>query len=131
MKKMKLWILACALMLMVAGAPSVFAAANVTGTNMSGTWTGELHSADGSTYNLTFVFKQHGSKLTGITIAPPGDEMPIEAGKVEGNNFSFIVYFDDMTVHYDGSLNGDVITLNTKSSQSQFSAKAITLNRSK
>jgi hypothetical protein len=130
MRKMKGCIIACAVLLMLAATPSVFAATDTTGT-LTGTWTGEIRAADGATFHVTFLFKQDGSTLTGTDIDPQGDPLPIENGKVSGDNFSFTVSMFDMTVQHSGTLNGDTITLNTKSAQSQFPGKPITLKRSK
>lgn len=134
MRKMKWWIAACAVVLFLAGTQSVFAAldsADATTGTMTGTWTGTIHATDGATYHVTYIFKQDGSTLTGTDIDPQGDPLPIENGKVDGDNFSFTVSMFDMVVQHDGTLNGDTITLNTKSAQSQFPGPPITLKRSK
>jgi len=103
--------LGCAILLALA--TGVAFAADVTGK-----WTGEFGGPDGGGMTITFNFKQDGTKLTGTTEGPGGEQLEIKDGKVEGDKISFMVSFDrgggDMKILHEGVIKGDEITLNVK-----------------
>lgn len=125
MKRMKNWIVLCAALLMVASARPVFAATDVTGT-----WTGSLTAPDGTTFPLTFVFKQDGAKVTGTVQGPQGDPLAIDNGKIDGEKLTFTVSFNGMTITHECAVNGDEMKMSTKSDNDQMPPMEMTLKRS-
>lgn len=126
MKRIFLLFSVCAALLMAVAARATFAATDVTGS-----WTAEMSSPDGNTVQLSFVFKQDGAKLTGTVQGPQGDAIEISNGKVDGDKLSFDVSFNGMTITHEGTIDGDVIKLNAKSSDGNFPASEMTLKRAK
>ncbi|HEY1767618.1 MAG TPA: hypothetical protein VGG26_08180 [Terracidiphilus sp.] len=110
-----------------------FSAAAALAADVSGTWTADSTGPDGSNYPLTFTFKQDGAALTGSVQGPQGDPIEISNGKMEGNNISFDVSFNGMTISHSGTVNdaGDEIKLSTKTSQPDFPVHDLTLKRTK
>ncbi len=77
-------------------------------------WTGMLRTPDSNDLQINFDFKMNGNKLTG-TAQGDGDPMPIDSGKVEGNNFSFSVSNPQGTVFKQSGAyypTGDSIGMN-------------------
>jgi hypothetical protein len=124
---MKMLLCLCAGLLLAATA-STARAADVTGT-----WTADTTGPDGSSYPLTFTFKQDGAKLTGTVAGPQGDPIEISNGKVDGNSISFQVSFNGLTISHAGTVNdaGDEIKLSTKADQPDFPAHDLTLKKTK
>ena len=58
--------------------------------DLNGQWTGVFNAPDGSQYPLNYTFKVDGDKLTG-TLDVAGSTVPIDSGKVVGNNVSFTI----------------------------------------
>jgi hypothetical protein len=108
-------------------------AAAAMAADVTGTWTADAVGPDGSSYPLTFTFKQDGAKLTGSVQGPQGDPIDISNGKVDGNDISFEVSFNGMTITHTGTVNdaGDEIRLSTKSDQPDFPAHDLTLKKAK
>jgi hypothetical protein len=115
-----------------AGLLMALTAATALAADVSGTWAADSTGPDGSAYHLTFTLKQDGPKLTGTVQGPQGDPIDISNGKVDGNNLSFEVSFNGMTITHAGTVNdaGDEIKLNTKTNQPDFPAHDLTLKRS-
>jgi hypothetical protein len=80
---------------------------------------------------LTFTFKQDGSALTGNVNGGQGDPLAISNGKVDGDKISFTIDFNGTTITHEGTVSGDQITLNSKSSDGNFPAMTLTLKRAK
>jgi hypothetical protein len=101
--------------------------------DVTGNWTAQMTSPDGNDMQLAFTFKQDGTKLTGTVQAPQGDPMDISNGKIDGNNISFDVSFNGMTISHVGTVNeaGDEIELTTKSDSGDFPGGKMTLKRAK
>ena len=100
--------------------------------DISGTWTGQITGPDGNGFTLTYSFKQDGEKLTGTVAGPQGDPLPLEEGKVQGDKVSFSVHVDfngGARFSSEGTINGDEITLKTKSENGDFGP--ITLKKQK
>jgi hypothetical protein len=110
---------------MALGASTAWAA------DVTGTWTAEAKAPDGSTFQLTFTFKQDGAKLTGTVQGPMGDPMEITNGKIDGDKFTFDVSFNGLTIHHDCTVNGDTIKMTTKSDNPDFPGMEMTLRRVK
>lgn len=125
MKRMRNWIVLCATLLIIASAKPVFAATDVTGT-----WTGSLTAPDGSTYPLTFTFKQDGAKVTGTVLGPQGDPIAIDKGKIDGDKFTFDTSFNGMTISHECTVNGDEMKVSTKTDSDQMPPMEFTLKRS-
>jgi hypothetical protein len=105
-------------------------------TDVTGSWTGSVQAPGGggggdNNFTLTFNFKQSGTTLTGTIDAGQGDPLPIANGKIDGDKISFTVDFNGTTITHEGTVSGDQITLNSKSSDGNFPAMALTLKRVK
>lgn len=101
--------------------------------DVTGSWTAEMTSPDGNSFQLAFTFKQDGDKLTGTVQGPEGDPMDISNGKVDGNKITFDVSFNGMTINHEGTVNeaGDEIEMTTKSDSPDFPGGKMTLKRAK
>jgi hypothetical protein len=103
---------ACALLLF-ALSPAIALAADITGT-----WTGAMKGPDGNAdFQLSFTFKQDGTKFTGSVQGPQGEAIPITDGKLEGDKLTFSVSFNGMTITHEGTISGDEIKMTSKSDQ--------------
>ena len=122
---MKRFLCICAVLLIVFSAITAFAA------DVTGVWTGEIKGPNGESFQLSFKFKQDGTKLTGTVTGPQGDPMDISDGKVDGDKLFFKVSFNGMTINHDGVISGDEIKLKTKPDQGDFPGGEMTLKRSK
>lgn len=124
---MKTLAIICALMGLLLTAPSARAA------DVTGSWTADSTMPDGSTFQLSFTFKQDGAALTGTVQGPQGDAIAITDGKIDGNKISFKVSFNGMTISHDGTLSesGDEIKLSSKSDSADFPGMDMTLKRVK
>lgn len=100
--------------------------------DVTGSWTAEMTTPDGNSFQLSFTFRQDGNKLTG-TVQGPGDPIDISNGKVDGNKISFDVSFNGMTISHEGTVNdaGDEIEMTTKSDSADFPGGKMTLKRAK
>jgi hypothetical protein len=125
MKRMRNWIVLCAALLIIASVKPVFAATDVTGT-----WTGTLNAPDGTTFPLTFNFKQDGTKVTGTVLGPQGDPLAIDNGKIDGDKLTFTVSFNGMTISHECTVTGDEMKMSTKSDSDQIPPMEMTLKRS-
>jgi uncharacterized cupredoxin-like copper-binding protein len=123
---MKKLLCLCAALMMAFTAASAFAASDVTGT-----WTGNMVGPNGDSMQITFTFKQDGAKLTGTVASLMGDPMEITEGKVDGDNISFNVSFNGMTIKHEGVIAADTIKLTSKSDNGAFPDMEMTLTRAK
>lgn len=116
---------------------AVFAMALTTtaahAANVTGSWTAEMTTPDGNSFQLAFTFKQDGAKLTGTVQGPEGEPIDISNGKVDGNKISFDVSFNGTTITHDGTVNeaGNEIQITTKSDSGEFPGGKMTLKRAK
>jgi len=108
-------------------------AASARAADVTGSWTAEMTTPDGNSFQLSFTFKQDGDKLTGTVQGPQGDPMDISNGKVDGNKISFDVSFNGTTINHEGTVNdaGDEIEMTTKSDSGDFPGGKMTLKRAK
>ncbi len=106
-------------------------AATAMAAGVTGTWTAQTTTPDGSSFQLTFTFKQDGAALTGTVQGPGGDPMTISNGKVDGDKFSFDDSFNGITIHHDCTVDGDTIKMTAKSDSPDFPAMELTLTRVK
>jgi hypothetical protein len=125
MKSMKKFLCVCAAFAMTLSAATAMAA------DVTGSWTGDAKGPDGSSYPLTFTFKQDGTTLTGTVLGAGGDPIPFTNGKVDGNKFTFDDSFNGMTIHHDCTVDGDTIKMTTKTDSADFPGMELTLTRVK
>jgi hypothetical protein len=79
--------------------------------DLSGKWTGTLKTPDGNDLQINFVFKVDGDKLTG-TAQGDGDPVPIDSGKIIGNEFSFSASNPQGVVFkHSGKFLGDSVSM--------------------
>ena len=123
MKPMRKLLCVCAALAMTLSAATAMAA------DVTGTWTGEAKAPDGSSFPLTFTFKQDGTTLTGTVLVGQGDPLPITNGKVDGDKFTFDDSFNGITIHHDCTVVGDTIKMSTKSDSTDFPGIDLTLTR--
>src|SRR5947208_1538549 len=97
-QSMKRLLCICAALMMAFGTLTARAA------DITGSWTGEFKTPDGSGFEITFTLKQDGTALTGTVAGPQGDPIAITDGKVDGDKISFKVSFNGMTISHEGSL---------------------------
>src|ERR1017187_1566569 len=97
--------------------------------DVTGKWSGEMSGPDGGGMSITFTFKQDGTKLTGTADGPGGQPLQIKDGKVEGDKISFAISFEggdgEMKIVHEGSVNGDEMTLDRKSTRLNSSHRCI------
>jgi hypothetical protein len=115
----------CAAMAMTLSAATAMAA------DVTGTWTAEMKTPDGNSFQLTFTFKQDGAKLTGTVQGPQGDAIEISNGKIDGDKFSFDVSFNGVTINHQCTVVGDEIKMTTKADSGDFPGMELTLKRAK
>ena len=108
-------------------------APNARAADVTGAWIADSTMPDGSTFQLTFTFKQDGAALTGTVEGPQGDAIAIADGKVDGNKISFKISMNGMTITHEGTISesGDEIKLTSKSDSADFPGMDITLKRVK
>ena len=70
-------------------------------TDLSGRWAGVFTAPDGSQYPLIYTFKVDGDKLSG-TLDVADMTVPLDSGKVSGNNLSFSVTAEGVTYLHKG-----------------------------
>jgi len=92
----------------------------------TGKWKASMQGPDGD-MQLTFNFKLDGDKVTGTVEGPMG-EMPITAGKMEGDAISFNVETPDFKVVHKGTVKGDEMKLKVDMGERQMdmTAKRVT-----
>ena len=93
---------------------------------IEGTWKTNIQGPDGD-MELTFVFKLVSGKLTGVVQSPNGD-IAISNTQINGNEFSFDVSFDGMTISHKCTLKEDD-TITMKSSGSPMGDVDLILKR--
>jgi len=81
--------------------------------DMGGQWSSVFNAPDGNAYPLTYTFKIDGSNLTG-TLETAGTSVPIDSGKVAGENLSFSVSVQGVTYSHKGKYytGADTIGMN-------------------
>jgi len=124
---MKKLLAVCAVLFLAIGAATVLAQAAAP-ANDTGTWSGQMQGPNGD-MTITFHLKQDGTKLTGSVDTGMGDPVDIQNGKVDGDKIYWETSFNGMTIQHDGTINGDEIKINVKSSDGQFPATDMTLKR--
>jgi len=82
--------------------------------DITGKWSGDVPGRGGATAPGTFTFKADGEKLSGAFAGAQG-ELPVQEGKVSGNQISFSTTIDaggnSIKILYKGTLNGDQLKM--------------------
>jgi hypothetical protein len=85
------------------------------GADVDGKWTGTIAGMDGNNITITYTFKAEGNVLTGSSIGPDGNAIPIKDGKIDGDKISFSIVLDfggqEMKLDYNGVVAADQIKL--------------------
>ena len=99
--------------------------------DLAGKWSGEVPGRGGATAPATFTFKVDGEKLTGTLNGAQG-ELPLQEGKVSGNQVSFSTTFDaggnSIKIVYKGTLSGDQLKM-TREREGSGNSMEFTLKR--
>ena len=104
----------------------LFVAASARAADISGDWTATMSTPNGESHQMTFTFKQTGGTVTGSMQGGQGGPIEISNGKIDGNDFSFDVSFNQAgdILEFIGLWIGPVLILigiqkrNTKHSNS-------------
>jgi hypothetical protein len=90
-------------------------AASCAAADITGTWKGVFQMGDNN-MEMTFTFKQEGTRLSGTVTPPNSEPISFSGGKVEGDKLSFVVTAGEgMKVYHDGAIvSATEIKLNTK-----------------
>jgi len=100
--------------------------------DISGKWTGDMPGRGGDTTSTTFTFKVDGDKVNGSMTGPQGD-IPLQEGKVAGNQISFSTTLDfggnSVKIVYKGTINGDQIKM-TREREGSGQPREFTIKRS-
>jgi hypothetical protein len=125
---MKRLLFLCAVLMMIFPSLHAFAATDVTGT-----WDGEFKMpGGGDSFQLSFTFKQDGTKVTGSISNPQGgDPIAITDGTIDGDKITFKVSFNGTTITHSGTVTGDDMKLTSKSDSGDFPGGEIDLKRAK
>ena len=82
--------------------------------DLAGKWSGDVPGRGGATAPATFTIKVDGEKLTGSMTGAQG-ELPLQEGKVSGNQLSFSTTIDaggnSIKILYKGTLSGDQLKM--------------------
>jgi hypothetical protein len=80
--------------------------------DIDGNWAGEAQGMDGNPMKISYTFKADGTTLTGTTKGMDGNDLAIQDGKIEGNNFSFSLDFGmGQPMKFKGTVTGDTIEM--------------------
>jgi hypothetical protein len=122
-RAMKTILTACLMLMMTAA---------VYGADVSGKWSGDVPGRGGDTTPTTFTFKVDGDKLTGTMTAAQG-ELPLQEGKMSGNQISFSTTFDaggnSIKILYKGTLSGDQLKMTRQREGGSGQAREFTLKK--
>jgi hypothetical protein len=91
--------------------------------DVDGAWAGSVQGPGGE-FPVSFTFKADGAKLTGTTTGFDGMPIPIQDGKVDGNNITFTVTFDfggmPLMLSYKGVVATDQIKMSGEAAGMPF-----------
>ena len=77
--------------------------------NLGGSWKGKMSGPNGD-MELIFTFKVNADTLNGNVTSEMGT-LPIENGKINGNEFSFDVNVNGQVINHTGALDSDIVKL--------------------
>jgi hypothetical protein len=99
--------------------------------DLAGKWAGDVPGRGGDPMPSTFVFKVDGEKLSGSMTGPQG-ELPLQEGKVTGNQISFSTTIDaggnNIKILYKGTLSGEQLKM-TREREGSGQPREFTLKR--
>ncbi len=79
---------------------------------IDGNWAGEVQGMDGNAMKITYTFKADGNTLTGTTKGMDGNDIAIQDGKIDGDNFSYSLDFGmGQPMKFKGTVKGDTIEI--------------------
>ncbi|RYU90475.1 glycoside hydrolase [Mucilaginibacter terrigena] len=78
--------------------------------DINGKWIGSINTPDGNAIQVSYDFKADGEKLTGTATSQMG-EVPIENGKIKGDDFSFSVNVSGTDYPHKGKVYADSCAL--------------------
>jgi hypothetical protein len=108
-------------------------ALTAAGADIAGKWAGDVPGRGGDTTPSTFTFKVDGDKLSGSMTGPQG-EVPLQEGKVSGDQISFSTTLDfggnSVKILYKGTASGDQIKMTRQREGGSGQAREFTLKRS-
>src|SRR5215471_18381205 len=88
-------------------------AADAKKADPTGTWKWTFQTQGGQNIEASVKLKAEGEKITGAFVGRSGVEVPIQDGKLSGDEVSFSVVRDvngqKMTAKYTGKISGDTI----------------------
>jgi hypothetical protein len=96
--------------------------------DVDGTWVAQVPGRDGQIRETTLKLKAAGNKLTG-TVTTPRGEIEISEGKINGNDISFVISFNEIRILHTGKLSGNEIKFNRKREGGQGSGQEFTAKR--
>ena len=81
--------------------------------DIDGKWNGEVAGmGGGEPMKISYTFKADGNTLTGTTKGMDGNDISIQEGKIEGNNFSYSLDFGmGQPMKFNGTVKGDTIEI--------------------
>jgi hypothetical protein len=107
-------------------------AALAMAADIAGKWMGDMPGRGGETASTMFNFKVDGEKLSGTMTGPQG-EIPLQEGKVAGNQVSFSTTLDfggnSVKILYKGALSGDQMKM-TREREGSGQPREFTIKRS-
>jgi hypothetical protein len=83
----------------------LFVVSSTFAKDIDGTWKASIQGPEGE-FELTYVFKVVGDKLTGVMQTPFGDT-ELSNTKFNNKEFSFDIAFNDMVIKYNCKINDD------------------------
>ena len=90
----------------------LFVAGVAFAADIDGNWEGEVQGMDGNPMKISYTFKADGNALTGNTKGMDGNDIAIQDGKIDGNNFSFSLDFGmGQPMKFNCTLKGDTIEM--------------------
>ncbi len=91
----------------------MFFAGTAFAADIDGNWAGEVAGmGGGEPMKIAYTFKADGKTLTGSTKGMDGNDLAIQDGKIEGNEFSYALDFGmGGPMKFTGTVKGDTIEL--------------------
>lgn len=77
--------------------------------DITGNWTGKISTNNGD-IPIYYTFKADGDKLTGM-LKVDNNEVPLNEGKIAGNDISFKITLGDRVIPHEGKVAGDSVKL--------------------
>lgn len=90
---------------------------------LDGSWKGKMVGPNGE-MELTFTFKTDGNTLTGNVTSEMGS-LPLENGKVNGNEFSYDININGQVISNTGVLDGDIVKMSAPMMEKPMELKRV------